>query len=82
MNEDSESAISDDLEIPNIQHPPTPQLIKRHMLLLHSVDWCMVQPNTCTHTHNAFELCCSRADALASIPMQFKSFEKKSCIDD
>jgi hypothetical protein len=35
------------------------QLIKHHMLM-----WCglvcMVQPNTCTHTHNAFELCCCR----------------------
>jgi hypothetical protein len=37
----------------------------------------MVQPNTCTHTHNAFELCCLRADALAFMPMQFKSFENK-----
>jgi hypothetical protein len=37
----------------------------------------MVQPNTCTHTHNVFELCCLRADALAFMPMQFKSFEKK-----
>jgi vancomycin permeability regulator SanA len=26
MNEDSESAISDDLEIPNIQHPPHPSV--------------------------------------------------------
>jgi hypothetical protein len=57
------------------------------MLLPHSVDWCMAQPNTCTHMHNAFELC--SCDALAFIPMQhslsilisnFKSFEKKFCI--
>ena len=53
---------------------------------------CMAKPNTCTRMHNAFELCCCRADALAFTPMQqhslcilisiFKSFERKSCIDE
>ena len=79
----------DDLQIPNIPPPPVNQA--SYAPAAKCGLRCMAQTNTCTRTHNAFELWCYRADALAFIPMQnslsvlilnLKSLEKKSCLDE
>ena len=76
----------DDLQLPNTPPPPSPVNQASYAPAAKCGLRCMAQTNTCTRTHNAFELRCYRADALAFIPMQnslsvlifnFKSFEKK-----